>query len=65
MPKPQIGYAAMLEQFGPTEVIEYCALAEAAGATGDEAAREAIKVGRVFLAKRPHAGAPRFKGDRG
>jgi hypothetical protein len=41
------------------------ALAEAAGATGDEAAREAIKVGRVFLAKRPHAGAPRFKGDRG
>ena len=41
------------------------ALAEAAGATGDEAAREAIKGGRVFLAKRPHAGAPRFKGDRG
>jgi hypothetical protein len=41
------------------------ALAEAAGATGDEAAREAIKVGRVLLAKRPQAGPPRFKGDRG
>ena len=41
------------------------ALAEAARATGDEADREAIKVGRVLLAKHPQSGAPRFKGDRG
>jgi G6PDH family F420-dependent oxidoreductase len=38
MPKPQIGYAAMLEQFGPTEVVDYCALAEAAGFSGVMAA---------------------------
>ena len=38
MPKPQIGYAAMLEQFGPTDVVDYCALAEAAGFSGVMAA---------------------------
>ena len=34
----KIGYAAMLEQFGPSEVVDYSALAEAAGFTGVMAA---------------------------
>jgi len=38
MAKPQIGYAAMLEQFGPTEVLDYCARADAAGFSGVMAA---------------------------
>jgi G6PDH family F420-dependent oxidoreductase len=38
MAKPQIGYAAMLEQFGPAEVLDYCALAESAGFSGVMAA---------------------------
>ena len=35
---PQIGYAAMLEQFHPTELIGYCVAAEAAGFSGVMAA---------------------------
>jgi len=38
MSRPHIGYAAMLEQFGPVEVTEYAALAEASGFTGVMAA---------------------------
>ena len=38
MSAPHIGYAAMLEQFGPNEVTGYCASAEAAGFTGVMAA---------------------------
>jgi len=38
MSRPHIGYAAMLEQFGPVEVTEYAAAAEAAGFTGVMAA---------------------------
>ena len=38
MAQPQIGYAAMLEQFHPTELIEYCAAAESAGFSGVMAA---------------------------
>jgi coenzyme F420-dependent glucose-6-phosphate dehydrogenase len=38
MSAPHIGYAAMLEQFGPNEVIDYCANAEAAGFSGVMAA---------------------------
>src|SRR5664279_1781024 len=38
MAKPQIGYAAMLEQFGPAEVLDYCARAEASGFSGVMAA---------------------------
>jgi len=38
MSSPHIGYAAMLEQFGPLEVTEYSAAAEAAGFTGVMAA---------------------------
>jgi G6PDH family F420-dependent oxidoreductase len=38
MAKPQIGYAAMLEQFHPTELIDYCVAAESAGFSGVMAA---------------------------
>jgi len=38
MATPQIGYAAMLEQFGPAEVLDYCARAEASGFSGIMAA---------------------------
>jgi coenzyme F420-dependent glucose-6-phosphate dehydrogenase len=38
MAKARIGYAAMLEQFGPTEVVDYSALAEQHGFTGVMAA---------------------------
>jgi coenzyme F420-dependent glucose-6-phosphate dehydrogenase len=38
MATPKIGYAAMLEQFGPREVVDYSAQAEAAGFTGVMAA---------------------------
>lgn len=38
MSKPHIGYAAMLEQFGPMEVTKYTVAAEAAGFTGVMAA---------------------------
>ena len=38
MTKAKIGYAAMLEQFGPNEVVDYCARAEAAGFSGVMAA---------------------------
>ena len=38
MSTPHIGYAAMLEQFGPNEVTDYSAAAEAAGFTGVMAA---------------------------
>ena len=38
MAKPQIGYAAMLEQFGPTELVDYCVAAESAGFSGVMAA---------------------------
>lgn len=38
MSAPHIGYAAMLEQFGPNEVVDYCASAEAAGFSGVMAA---------------------------
>ena len=31
MAQAKVGYAAMLEQFGPREVVDYCAAAEAAG----------------------------------
>jgi coenzyme F420-dependent glucose-6-phosphate dehydrogenase len=38
MGKPQIGYAAMLEQFHPTELLELCVAAESAGFSGVMAA---------------------------
>jgi coenzyme F420-dependent glucose-6-phosphate dehydrogenase len=38
MSRPHIGYAAMLEQFGPVEVTDYAVAAEAAGFTGVMAA---------------------------
>ena len=38
MSRPHIGYAAMLEQFGPQEVTDYAVAAEAAGFTGVMAA---------------------------
>ncbi len=38
MATAKIGYAAMLEQFGPSEVLDLCAHAEAAGFTGVMAA---------------------------
>jgi G6PDH family F420-dependent oxidoreductase len=38
MGQPKIGYAAMLEQFGPGEVLDFCALAETAGFSGVMAA---------------------------
>jgi coenzyme F420-dependent glucose-6-phosphate dehydrogenase len=38
MGQPKIGYAAMLEQFGPDEVLDLCAGAEAAGFSGVMAA---------------------------
>jgi G6PDH family F420-dependent oxidoreductase len=38
MAKPQIGYAAMLEQFAPTELLGYCEAAESAGFSGVMAA---------------------------
>lgn len=38
MARAQIGYAAMLEQFHPTELVEYCVAAEAAGFSGVMAA---------------------------
>jgi G6PDH family F420-dependent oxidoreductase len=38
MAQPKIGYAAMLEQFGPNEVLDLCAGAEAAGFSGVMAA---------------------------
>lgn len=38
MSRPQIGYAAMLEQFGPVEVTDYSVVAEGAGFSGVMAA---------------------------
>ena len=38
MGQPKIGYAAMLEQFGPGEVLDLCAAAEVAGFSGVMAA---------------------------
>ncbi|HEX7431913.1 MAG TPA: LLM class flavin-dependent oxidoreductase, partial [Candidatus Limnocylindrales bacterium] len=38
MAKAKIGYAAMLEQFGPGEVLDLCARADAAGFSGVMAA---------------------------
>ncbi len=38
MPQPKIGYAAMLEQFGPDEVLDLCARAETSGFSGVMAA---------------------------
>ena len=38
MARARIGYAAMLEQFGPAEVVDLCARAEAAGFSGVMAA---------------------------
>lgn len=38
MARPQIGYAAMLEQFHPTELLDFCRTAEAAGFSGIMAA---------------------------
>src|SRR5205823_6289175 len=38
MAKPQIGYAAMLERFHPTELLDYCVAAEEAGFSGVMAA---------------------------
>jgi G6PDH family F420-dependent oxidoreductase len=38
MAQPKIGYAAMLEQFGPGEILDLCARAEAAGFSGVMAA---------------------------
>jgi len=38
MARAKIGYAAMLEQFGPAEVLELCAQAEGAGFSGVMAA---------------------------
>ena len=38
MTTARIGYAAMLEQFGPGEIVDLCALAETAGFSGVMAA---------------------------
>jgi coenzyme F420-dependent glucose-6-phosphate dehydrogenase len=38
MARPKIGYAAMLEQFGPSEVLDLCTAAETAGFSGVMAA---------------------------
>ncbi|MDQ1641486.1 MAG: coenzyme F420-dependent glucose-6-phosphate dehydrogenase, partial [Actinomycetota bacterium] len=38
MTTPHIGFAAMLEQFGPQEVVDHSTAAEAAGFTGVMAA---------------------------
>ncbi|MGZ6272595.1 MAG: LLM class flavin-dependent oxidoreductase, partial [Candidatus Limnocylindrales bacterium] len=38
MAAPKIGYAAMLEQFHPTELLEFCQIAESAGFDGIMAA---------------------------
>ena len=38
MAQAKIGYAAMLEQFGPAEVLDLCARADAAGFSGVMAA---------------------------
>jgi coenzyme F420-dependent glucose-6-phosphate dehydrogenase len=38
MAQARIGYAAMLEQFGPPEVLDLCARADAAGFSGVMAA---------------------------
>jgi len=38
MARAQVGYAAMLEQFGPREAVEYCVSAEEAGFSGVMAA---------------------------
>lgn len=38
MSRPHVGYAAMLEQFHPTDVVNYCVQAETAGFTGVMAA---------------------------
>jgi coenzyme F420-dependent glucose-6-phosphate dehydrogenase len=38
MARPQIGYAAMLEQFDPTELLDFCQAAEAGGFSGVMAA---------------------------
>ena len=38
MARPDIGYAAMLEQFGPRELVDYCVKAETCGFTGVMAA---------------------------
>ncbi len=38
MSQAKVGYAAMLEQFGPREIVEYCVAAEAAGFSGVMAA---------------------------
>ena len=38
MAQPQVGYAAMLEQFAPTELLELCQVAEANGFSGVMAA---------------------------
>ncbi len=38
MTAPQISYAAMLEQFHPTELLDYCVAAESAGFSGVMAA---------------------------
>jgi len=41
----EIGYAAMLEQFHPTELLDYCVAAENAGFTGVMAADHLQPVG--------------------
>jgi coenzyme F420-dependent glucose-6-phosphate dehydrogenase len=38
MAQAKVGYAAMLEQFGPREIVDYCVAAEAAGFSGVMAA---------------------------
>ena len=45
MAKAQIGYAAMLEQFAPTELVELCEVAEANGFSGRDGRRPRPAVG--------------------
>ena len=51
-----VGYAAMLEQFGPIEVTEYTVAAEAAGFTRRDGRRPLPAVGAVARARRRSSG---------
>ena len=70
MSAPHIGYAAMLEQFGPNEVTDYSAAAEAAGFTGVMAAdhfqpwvpragQRPVRLERAHRDRRAHRRRPR------
>ncbi len=68
MAQAKIGYAAMLEQFGPAEILDLCARADAAGFSGVMAADHfqpwiaaagpgLVRVGGAGGRRRAHAGA--------